>query len=78
MYFVNSIAQVVHSEIDKYLVVANKNIGDSYLLVWRAPNICTQNYDDELITYKNKISQNLTCMALFFIIKVILKLKTRK
>ena len=74
----NSIAQVVHSEVDKYLGAANKNIGDAFLLVWRAPNICIQNHNDKLIMKKNKISQNLTDMALFSIIKVIMKLNTKK
>ena len=35
MVFVNSIAKVVHSIVDKYLGAANKNIGDAFLLVWK-------------------------------------------
>ena len=35
MVFVNEIAEIVHSEVDKYKGAANKNIGDAFLLVWK-------------------------------------------
>lgn len=35
MRFVNSIAEIVHSEIDKYGGSSNKNLGDAFLLVWK-------------------------------------------
>lgn len=37
MVFVNSIAFVVHSTIDRFLGAANKNIGEAFLIVWRLP-----------------------------------------
>ena len=37
MVFVNSIAHIVHSVVDKHFGAANKNIGDAFLLVWRFP-----------------------------------------
>lgn len=35
MLFVNNIAEIVHSMVDRYLGSANKNIGDAFLLVWK-------------------------------------------
>jgi len=35
MVFVNEIGQIVHGVVDKYSGAANKNIGDSFLLVWK-------------------------------------------
>jgi hypothetical protein len=35
MIFVNTIAVVVHGNVDKYGGAANKNIGDAFLLVWK-------------------------------------------
>lgn len=35
MIFVNNIAEIVHSMVDRYKGAANKNIGDAFLLVWK-------------------------------------------
>lgn len=35
MIFVNNLAEVVHSMVDRFLGAANKNIGDAFLLVWK-------------------------------------------
>ena len=35
MLFVNNIADIVHSVVDRYGGSANKNIGDAFLLVWK-------------------------------------------
>jgi hypothetical protein len=35
MLFVNQIAEITHSQVDKYGGSANKNIGDAFLLVWK-------------------------------------------
>ena len=37
MEFVNSIADVVHTEVAIHQGSANKNIGDAFLLVWKFP-----------------------------------------
>ena len=37
MVFVNQIAEIVHSQVDKYMGFANKNIGEAFLLVWKFP-----------------------------------------
>lgn len=35
MSFVNTIAEIVHSEVHLHDGAANKNIGDAFLLVWK-------------------------------------------
>jgi hypothetical protein len=35
MIFVNNIAEIVHSMVDRFQGAANKNIGDAFLLVWK-------------------------------------------
>ena len=35
MTFVNTIAEIVHSVVDRFGGTANKNIGDAFLLVWK-------------------------------------------
>ena len=35
MLFVNEIAEICHSIVDKYSGAANKNVGDAFLLVWK-------------------------------------------
>ena len=38
MLFVNQIAEITHSVVDKHGGSANKNIGDAFLLVWKFKN----------------------------------------
>merc|ERR1719456_2168365 len=35
MVFVNQVADIVHRIVDQWLGAPNKNMGDSFLLVWR-------------------------------------------
>lgn len=35
MSFVNQVAEITHSMVDRYGGSANKNIGDAFLLVWK-------------------------------------------
>lgn len=35
MTYVNSVAEITHSMVDRYGGAANKNIGDAWLLVWK-------------------------------------------
>jgi class 3 adenylate cyclase len=41
MVFVNEVADIVHSIVDRFGGAANKNIGDAFLLVWRLSNVAT-------------------------------------
>jgi len=38
MSYVNKIAEITHSVVDRYGGSANKNIGDAFLLVWKFSN----------------------------------------
>lgn len=51
MVFVNEIAQIVHSIVDKNQGAANKNIGDAFLLVWKIE-------EDDLIRKGNEVEIN--------------------
>ena len=70
MVFVNSIAEICHSQVDKYGGAVNKNIGEAFLLVWkfRDPQEFLQNrpISDE--------SRIVADMALFSFLKIIAKL----
>lgn len=72
MMFVNQIAEITHSQVDKYGGSANKNIGDAFLLVWKFHN------ENELLTNANKMisRENQICadLALFSFIKIIAKI----
>ena len=35
MIFVNEISEIVHSSVDKFNGIVNKNLGDCYLLAWK-------------------------------------------
>jgi len=35
MSYVNKVAEITHSMVDRYGGSANKNIGDAFLLVWK-------------------------------------------
>lgn len=43
LFFVNSLAEIVHTEVANSLGSANKNIGDAFLLVWKLKNIKDSN-----------------------------------
>lgn len=49
MIFVNTIANIVHGNVDKYGGAPNKNIGDAFLLVWKlivVKESSVQSYDN--------------------------------
>ncbi len=46
MIFVNNIAEIVHSMVDRFQGAANKNIGDAFLLVWKT-DISTYNIEED-------------------------------
>merc|ERR1719482_725842 len=37
MTFVNQIAEIVHGVVDEFFGAANKNNGDTFLMIWRRP-----------------------------------------
>ena len=44
--FVNTIADIVHSSVDKFNGVCNKNIGDCFLLVWKFKSLNNNTNND--------------------------------
>jgi class 3 adenylate cyclase len=38
MSYVNQVAEITHSMVDRYGGSANKNIGDAFLCVWKFPD----------------------------------------
>ena len=51
LQYVNQVSSSIHSVSEKFLGSVNRNLGDSYLLVWKFPN-------RELITVKNRMVLN--------------------
>jgi class 3 adenylate cyclase len=81
MLFVNEIAEIVHSSVDRYGGAANKNIGDAFLMVWKMNNLVERNSDVVIkygkYGYRNSVSINYSQMADFSVIsflKVIIKI----
>lgn len=54
MVFVNEIAEIVHSSVDKFGGAANKNIGDAFLMVWKINQTTNENPSSEEIFNNNK------------------------
>lgn len=48
--FVNTIAEIVHFEVNRYSGSSNKNLGDAFLLVWKFPEVDVEQiiaYDED-------------------------------
>ena len=67
MIFVNQISDIVHSCVDKFNGITNKNLGDCYLLAWKfkekpdykaITNINTINNTNKNMTYINNTNDN--------------------
>ena len=78
MSFVNQVAEITHSMVDRYGGSANKNIGDAFLLVWKfydpkeieAMDIAG-NYNNKNICSENQI---IADVSVFSFLKIIAKL----
>jgi class 3 adenylate cyclase len=79
MVFVNEIADIVHSSVDRYGGAANKNIGDAFLMVWKFSNKFNARRDT-LIEYDSKKNATLrSCqtqanMAVLGYLKIIIRI----
>lgn len=78
MTYVNSVAEITHSMVDRYGGAANKNIGDAWLLVWKfydSEEIEKMDrrghYNSEDVCLENQI---LADMSVFSFLKIIAKL----
>jgi len=75
MLFVNQIAEIAHSQVDKYGGSTNKNIGDSFLMVWKFKE--TEDFEDvDEPDYKNldESNKNQADLALFSFVKILAKI----
>lgn len=79
MLFVNRIARIVHKTVDKYAGVANKNIGDAFLLLWKfeqedVERSCVRN----LTVKRTRNTKNLADFAVISFLKIICGINTRR
>jgi class 3 adenylate cyclase len=77
MLFVNEIAEIVHSIVDRFLGAANKNIGDAFLLVWKFSEDDVE-YDESVnnLVPKKSIKVNqLSDMTVVSFLKIIAEIK---
>jgi len=77
MVFVNEIGQIVHGIVDKYSGAANKNIGDSFLLVWKFEKEQTKlNFRNGELELTSSLAVSQICeMSMISFLKIIAALK---
>ena len=79
MSYVNQVAEITHSMVDRYGGSANKNIGDAFLLVWKfydpkeieAMDNAGQKFNNKNISLENQI---IADTSVFSFLKIIAKL----
>lgn len=75
MTFVNQIAEIAHSQVDKYGGAANKNLGEAFLMMWKFPTPAEfksrKPIQDMQISLDNR---QIADMALFSFLKIICKI----
>ena len=79
MTYVNRVAEITHSMVDRYGGSANKNIGDAFLLVWKFHDPKEiQNLEELEVNYTNKDiciqNQIIADLSVFSFLKIIAKL----
>lgn len=77
MLFVNRIAYIVHKTVDKYQGVANKNIGDAFLLLWKFEKEDIEVSNSEICIKRTLQTKNLSDLALIAFLKIICSINTR-
>jgi len=78
MTYVNSVAEITHSMVDRYGGAANKNIGDAFLLVWKfddpkqiAAMDAKGKFETSKVSLKNQV---IADMSVFSFLKIIAKI----
>lgn len=72
LIFVNQVADIVHSNIALHYGICNKNLGDTFLLLWKIPEL-NVNFDGDLDSVI--INDSHICdMAIYGCLKAIAKL----
>ena len=75
MVFVNTIADVVHSQVDRYGGSANKNIGEAFLMIWKFKTKDVKKKGKEVkLRSKSETKSFVADFALFGFLKVIAKI----
>jgi len=75
MVFVNSVAHIVHSLVDRYGGSPNKNSGDGFLIVWKfSEDVIIEHEDGQLGILPTQESQNLADAALISFLKIMGKI----
>ena len=74
MVFVNEIAEIVHSIVDKYAGTANKNIGDAFLVVWKFKEENIERHENELELMKNTEVKATVDMSVFSFVQILAEL----
>lgn len=70
MMFVNTIAEIVHSQADETLGAANKNVGDAFLIVWRVTSDDSLDIDVKGIE-QDIVNTNLCELAFYSVLTMI-------
>ena len=82
MTYVNRVAEITHSMVDRYGGAANKNIGEAFLLVWKFHDKDEIAMMDEIGVYNNEelCLQNkvIADVSVFSFLKIIAKLNSYK
>lgn len=75
MMFVNQIADIVHSQVNKYGGSANKNMGEAFLIVWKFKDDDIKWKGNTVRLRKGSTSKSVTAdFAVFSFLKVIAKI----
>ena len=83
MTYVNEMAEIVHSIIDRYGGSVNKNLGEAFLLIWKWPqpkqieemDLNDQTFDNKIISKPNQIAVDLSVLSFLKILAKINKYK---
>lgn len=74
MYFVNTIAHLVHETVFTFNGSANKNMGDAFLVVWKIPDQISEmsgiKRRRSLYHSDNPLVGEIAAMSLFSFIKI--------
>jgi hypothetical protein len=76
--FVNEIADIVHGTVDKFSGAANKNIGNSFLLVWKfeeADTVFDRSRGNQVPIQKSARVNQVADMSVISFLKILVQIK---
>ena len=75
MTFVNEIAYIVHHTVDSHLGMANKNVGDAFMVVWKFPEeLCRRGIEEIAVEEESHVVRNLADLAVIAFVKTVSKI----